>query len=475
MFELLVAAGLILVNGVFALSELAVVSSRKSRLKLLAEQGRAGAAAALKLAENPGRFLSTVQIGITLIGILAGAFSGAALGDRLGDLLELQGLPPRTASETGYVLVISAITFFAIVVGELVPKNLALKNPERFACIVAPPMNFLSRAAAPLGLLLDAATRAILYLSGTRGEPEGAITDEEIRSVIAEAEAAGVTLAFDVADNLPPHVAGDSYRLRQILLNLTANAVKFTPPGGRVRVSVSTAAPESDPVPVRFEVRDTGIGMDAVTVKRIFERFTQADSSTTRRFGGSGLGLAISSHLVRLLGGQIQVESTPDQGSCFFFTLTFPRANELAASVPETASLGAPLPLHVLVVEDNPVNRSIIAAQLNQLGCRHAIARDGEEALAALAVEPLPDVILMDCHMPRLDGWETTRRLRAWADSTDDARQRASSIPIVALTAAALPEERQRCVDAGMDDFLSKPMRLAELERVLRKYAQAAA
>ena len=192
MIELLIAACLILVNGVFALSELAVVSSRKTRLTLLAKQGRAGAAAALKLTENPGRFLSTVQIGITLIGILAGVFSGAALGDRVGDFLELQGLPPRTASVAGYVLVISAITFFAIVVGELVPKNLALKNAEGFACIVAPLMVLLSRVAAPVVLLLDATTRGILFLAGMRSEPQGTITDEEIRSVIAEAEAAGV-------------------------------------------------------------------------------------------------------------------------------------------------------------------------------------------------------------------------------------------------------------------------------------------
>lgn len=192
MIELLIAACLILVNGVFALSELSVVSSRKSRLKLMAAQGRAGAEAALKLAQNPGRFLSTVQIGITLIGILAGAFSGAALGDRVGDFLALQGLPPRTASVAGYAVVIGGITFLAIVVGELVPKNLALKNAEGFACLVAPAMTFLSRAAAPLVLLLDATTRGILFLAGMRGEPQSAITDEEIRAVIAEAEAAGV-------------------------------------------------------------------------------------------------------------------------------------------------------------------------------------------------------------------------------------------------------------------------------------------
>ncbi|WP_157016946.1 hemolysin family protein [Mesorhizobium xinjiangense] len=192
MLELFIAAGLILLNGVFALSELSVVSSRLPRLKLMAEQHRAGAKAALQLAQDPGRFLSTVQIGITLVAILAGAFSGAALGGRLGLLLAELGLSPRTAGIAGYALVIGAITFFSVVIGELVPKHLALRNPERFACALAPAMLFLSRAAIPVVWLLDTTTKGLLVLLGMGGRGRDAPTDEDIRAMIAEAENAGV-------------------------------------------------------------------------------------------------------------------------------------------------------------------------------------------------------------------------------------------------------------------------------------------
>jgi signal transduction histidine kinase/CheY-like chemotaxis protein len=290
----------------------------------------------------------------------------------------------------------------------------------------------------------------------------------------SKAEAGEVKLELTVAPDLPPHVSGDSYRLRQVLLNLTANAVKFTPPGGTVRVGVSSVAPQADPVAIRFEVRDTGIGMDAETVGRIFERFTQADSSTTRRFGGSGLGLAISTHLVRLMGGKLEVESAPGRGSAFFFTLVLPRAARPIIDSPSGEPIKAALGLHVLVAEDNAVNRSILFAQLKQLGCTHTEAHDGEEALAALAKAPAPDVIMMDCHMPNLDGWETTRQLRTWAADPDPVRRRAAAVIVIALTAAALPEERRRCLDAGMNVFLSKPVRLAELHAVLSRIPPAA-
>jgi signal transduction histidine kinase/CheY-like chemotaxis protein len=299
----------------------------------------------------------------------------------------------------------------------------------------------------------------------------------QLRAVVADtvalleqpAAAAGVTLRFDVATELPTHVVGDPYRIRQVLLNLAANALKFTPAGGRVDVAVRSVAPMANPVPLTFEVTDTGIGMDPDTQRRVFERFSQADTSTTRRFGGTGLGLAISSHLVRLMGGRLEVESVEGQGSRFYFTL------DLASAIaPETqaAAIGSvePLGLNVLMVEDNEVNRSLLRAQLTQLGCRAIMANDGTQALAALASGPLPDVILMDCHMPNLDGWEATRRLRRWAADPDPIRRQVAAIPIVALTAAALPEERQRCLDAGMNEFLSKPVKLAELRAVLATF-----
>ncbi len=192
MFELAIAVFLILLNGVFALSELSIVSSRKPRLKTMAAQGSRGAASALRLAENPGKFLSTVQIGITLIGILAGAFSGAALGGRLRDILRAEGVPDWLADPLGYGIVIFVITFLSVVIGELVPKQIALKNPERFATLVAPAMSLLSRIGAPAVWVLDASTRLIFRLTGQHEVAESIVTDEEIKTIVAEAEAAGV-------------------------------------------------------------------------------------------------------------------------------------------------------------------------------------------------------------------------------------------------------------------------------------------
>jgi putative hemolysin len=190
--ELIVAFVLIALNSVFALSELAVISARKSRLRAMAEAGRSGAAAALALAESPGRFLSTVQIGITLVGILAGAFSGAALGERLSGILVNQGMSKTAADALGYGIVITLITYLSVIIGELVPKHLALRNAEGIACAVAPSMTILSRIAGPFVWLLDWSTRAVFRLFGMTTESESAVTEEEIRMLVAEAETAGV-------------------------------------------------------------------------------------------------------------------------------------------------------------------------------------------------------------------------------------------------------------------------------------------
>ncbi len=193
MLEFSIAVFLIALNGVFALSELAIVSSRKSRLKLMADDGSRGAAVALRLAEDPGRFLSTVQIGITLVGILAGVFSGAALSDMMSDMLrDSAGLSPIVANAVGYTIVVGLITYFSVVVGELVPKNFALRHPEKIASVIAPPMQLLSRAAAPVVWLLDSSTRLLFRLVGGDTSKETAVTEEEIKSLVAEAATAGV-------------------------------------------------------------------------------------------------------------------------------------------------------------------------------------------------------------------------------------------------------------------------------------------
>ncbi|MXQ13676.1 hemolysin family protein [Microvirga makkahensis] len=192
MLELVIALALVALNGVFALSELAIVSARRPRLKAMAEKGRTGANTALTLMEDSGRFLSTVQIGITLVGILAGAFSGAALGDRLTQFLMAEGMPEGAAEPLGFGIVIGLITYLSIVIGELVPKQLALRHPEGIACAMAPLMLVLSKAAAPAVWLLNASTRLIFGLFGPSSGEGTTVTEEEIKMIVGEAESAGV-------------------------------------------------------------------------------------------------------------------------------------------------------------------------------------------------------------------------------------------------------------------------------------------
>ncbi len=190
--EILVVVVLTVINGVLAMSELAVVSSRPARLKVLSDQGSKGAATAIRLAENPGRFLSTVQIGITLVGVLSGAFSGATLGARLSEWLGTHGFSNNVADALGVGTVVVLITYLSLIVGELVPKQIALRDAERVASRVAPTMAILAKIAAPLVWLLDASGKLVLALLGQKGEPEETVTEEEVRTIIAEAENAGV-------------------------------------------------------------------------------------------------------------------------------------------------------------------------------------------------------------------------------------------------------------------------------------------
>jgi len=190
--EILIVIVLTVVNGLLAMSELAVVSSRPARLKVLAEDGNRGARVALKLADDPGKFLSSVQIGITLVGVLSGAFSGATLGHRLGRTLEAMGADPAIADAVGVGIVVVLITYLSLIVGELVPKQIALRDPERIATRIAPTMDFIATIAAPLVWLLDMSGRGLLTLMRQSGETGERVTDEEVRTIIAEAESAGV-------------------------------------------------------------------------------------------------------------------------------------------------------------------------------------------------------------------------------------------------------------------------------------------
>ncbi len=191
-FEIAIVAVLIIINGLLAMSELAVVSSRPARLKTLADRDVKGARRAMALNSDPGRFLSTVQIGITLVGVLSGAFSGATLGLRFSEWLVVQGLPGGAASALGVGIVVALITYASLIIGELVPKQVALRNPEAVAVKVSPAMTFLARIASPLVSLLDFSGKLVLRLMGQHAQTEGKVTDEEIKTIIAEAESAGV-------------------------------------------------------------------------------------------------------------------------------------------------------------------------------------------------------------------------------------------------------------------------------------------
>ena len=266
----------------------------------------------------------------------------------------------------------------------------------------------------------------------------------------------GVALEVELADDLPRAVVGDATRLRQVLFNLVGNAVKFTE-RGEVRVAARHRPLGDGAVELAFEVRDTGIGIAPEAIGRLFDRFAQADGTTARRFGGTGLGLAISRDLVRLMGGDITVESEPGRGSCFRFTIRCRAvAGADAGPPPAPAFVPADGPSgRVLIVEDNEVNALVFTRLLAKAGHGARVVRDGPEALAVLTREVF-DVVLMDVNLPGMDGVTVTRRIRALGGP-------ASGVPIIAVTANAMAADRDSYLEAGMDDYLSKPIDAAAL------------
>lgn len=302
-----------------------------------------------------------------------------------------------------------------------------------------------------------------------------------------------IALDLHLHENLPPRLKGDPNRLRQILNNLISNAIKFTSQGA-VTVSVGKDHDSAQEQSIRFEVRDTGIGIAREVQAGLFEPFVQAESSTARRYGGTGLGLVISAQLARQMGGEITIESEPGRGSTFSFTarfetageddeVEFPRVStdgERAAPAEAGASRASSWSngrggltqtpnrsnraQRVLVVEDNPVNRELAAEQLRVLGHHGDIVGDAQAALDALSRQNY-DLVLMDCEMPVMDGYEATREIRR----REGGGRR---VVIVAMTANATHEQRDRCIEAGMDDFLSKPVRLQTLGDKLASWSE---
>ena len=282
----------------------------------------------------------------------------------------------------------------------------------------------------------------------------------------AKAEAKGIRLRAKIADGTPREVLGDPGRLRQVLTNLIDNAIKFTHEGF-VMVHVAPEPGPPDVHPVTFTIRDSGIGMTPEQLARIFEKFTQADTSTTRKYGGTGLGLTICRQLTELMGGAISASSEPGNGSAFTVLVPFKAPAEPAA--PAEPQVPAPTRLtgRVLLAEDYPANQKIARWMLERLGLEVVIAPDGKEVLAALATDARFDLILMDCQMPEMDGYDATRAVRA-------SEAAWHQIPIIAMTAAALASDRDRCFASGMNDYISKPVQQEELARVLARWLPAA-
>jgi PAS domain S-box-containing protein len=291
----------------------------------------------------------------------------------------------------------------------------------------------------------------------------------------------GLDLVSLVESEVPSLLSGDPGRLRQILVNLGTNAVKFTKKG-EIMILVSLESEDEQNATIRFSVRDTGIGIPANRQEILFSPFTQVDGSTTRKYGGTGLGLAISRQLAELMGGRIDVESEDGKGSTFWFTAVFEKptagsglADEKFAEIEgkgamksfaagTTTSENDKRKIRILVAEDNPVNQKVAQAMLKKVGLQSDVVANGQEAVNALQTIPY-DLVFMDCQMPEMDGFEATRCIRNGTSGVVNP-----SIPIIAMTAFAMQGDKEKCILAGMNDFIAKPVLKRELTELLARW-----
>jgi CheY-like chemotaxis protein len=289
----------------------------------------------------------------------------------------------------------------------------------------------------------------------------------------------GLELVCMVEPKVPSQLIGDPGRLRQILVNLGSNAVKFTA-HGEIVIRASLENEDERNATIRFSVSDTGIGIPANLQDILFSPFTQVDGSTTRKYGGTGLGLAISKQLVELMRGEIGLESEEGIGSTFWFTVVFEKqlarigsAEVLAEIEGEGAECVATRPaisqsfkrkIRILVAEDNPVNQKVAQALLRKMGLQADVVANGQEAVNALQTIPY-DLVLMDCQMPEMDGYEATSKIRQQGSKALNP-----GIPIIAMTALAMQGDREKCIQAGMNDFIAKPVQQRELAKMLARW-----
>jgi signal transduction histidine kinase/CheY-like chemotaxis protein len=294
------------------------------------------------------------------------------------------------------------------------------------------------------------------------------VIEDCVKAFVAKASQKGVQLRFERPPTGPVRVYGDPLRLRQIVTNLISNAVKFTDRGWvDVRMTTSPSGPDSGRVDVRVEVRDTGSGIPADKLPHIFDKFTQADSSITRKYGGTGLGLAISRQLAELQGGMIHAESEAGRGSVFTLMIPMepaaPAEQQLTSATPAIETGRESFQARVLLVEDNLVNQKVVIAVLRKKGYHIDIAGDGKQALTLLDAATSPyNVVLMDVQMPVMDGMEATRTLRR--------DRRWEKLPVIAMTAHAMNGDKERCLEAGMNAYIAKPVQPAHLISMIEKY-----
>ncbi|TRX69230.1 response regulator [Flammeovirga kamogawensis] len=284
-----------------------------------------------------------------------------------------------------------------------------------------------------------------------------------------ETDKKGLNTILDIAKDVPKYVIGDPVRLKQILINLYSNAVKFTF-NGSIIIAVVKVENNQNKLTLRFSVKDSGIGIEKEKLGSIFDSFTQASNETTRKFGGTGLGLSISKQLVELQGGKLHLESTPNLGSTFYFEITFDEFIEKNLTPPQitkakkTSTIKpTSITKSILLVEDNEVNQMLVLRLLKKWGYKSDVADNGLIALKKLK-EHKYDLILMDVHMPEMDGYTATKKIRT------EFEEPLKSIPIIAMTASALKGEFERCKEAGMNDYISKPFKKDNLEEKVRSH-----
>ena len=292
------------------------------------------------------------------------------------------------------------------------------------------------------------------------------LVNDIVTLLAQQAQRKNLLLTAEFDPRLDGSMLGDAGRIRQVLLNLTGNALKFTQ-RGHVSIRAECVEEKADERIFKIEIKDTGIGIPPAAQQRLFQSFMQADGSTTRKFGGTDLGLAISRQLIELMGGEIGVASEEGKGSTFWFQLSLPKASRPVVPIKAVASTPAPDAVHrklrFLVAEDNHTNQMVVRGFLEKMGHSADFAFNGNESLGLLALHTY-DAVLMDCQMPEMDGYTATRHIRAGAVKGCDTR-----IPIIALTAFAMPSDRVKCIEVGMNDYLAKPLRMDELEQALTR------